>query len=86
MGISFENRLKSSAISGVLEIIATHPMDYGKTLLQTDKNKVNVTLKQFLMHPYKGFVSRVIGIGNINHFPLNRLINVILMLRHCKRK
>jgi hypothetical protein len=79
MVVSFENRLKSSAISGVLEIIATHPMDYGKTLLQTDKGKVKVTLKQFLMHPYKGFVSRIIGIGNINHFLLNLLITIPLL-------
>lgn len=60
MGTSLENRLKSSAVSGVLEIIVTHPLDYGKTILQNNVN--NVTFKQFLSQPYKGFSSRLVGI------------------------
>lgn len=60
MSISLENRLKSSALSGVLEILATHPLDYGKTILQNNVN--NVTFKEFLAQPYKGFTSRLAGI------------------------
>ena len=74
MTISFENRVKSSAVSGVLEIIATHPLDYGKTLLQS--NTKNITFKEFISNPYKGFGSRIIGIvpmrilfwNSINYF------------------
>ena len=64
MSISFENRLKSSALSGVLEILATHPLDYGKTILQSKglNNASNVTFKEFLSNPYKGFSSRIVGI------------------------
>lgn len=58
--VTSSDRIKSSAISGVLEIICTHPLDYGKTVLQN--NSKHVSLKNFLNNPYKGFVSRVIGI------------------------
>lgn len=60
MGISVENRIKSSALSGILEIMSTHPLDYAKTIMQTGSK--DVTFKQFLSNPYKGFTSRLAGV------------------------
>lgn len=57
---NLENRIKSSVISGIIEVFTTHPLDYAKTLIQ-NKNK-NITLDQFLKNPYKGVSSRLIGV------------------------
>lgn len=57
---TLETRVKSSIISGIIEVVSTHPLDYAKTLLQNKNN--TVTIQQFLKNPYKGVSSRVIGI------------------------
>ena len=57
------NRLKASLVSGVIEVGATHPLDYLKTLLQKNGNKVNVQeIKESMKTPYKGVGSRLIGV------------------------
>jgi len=58
---TMENRIKSSLISSVIEVFATHPLDYAKTLLQN--NTKNVTLQDYLKNPYKGLTSRLIGVA-----------------------
>ena len=42
-------RIKASVISGVAEVLATHPIDYWKTVVQSNKSK---TL--FKQNPYRG--------------------------------
>jgi hypothetical protein len=56
---NLEIRIKSSILSSFIEIFATHPLDYAKTLIQ---NNNKITLKQYLKNPYKGCFSRVISI------------------------
>lgn len=57
---TLENRIKSSIVSGIIEVLATHPLDYAKTLVQN--NNKSLTLDQFLKKPYKGMGSRLLGI------------------------
>jgi len=57
--ISLENKIKSSIISSTIEVFATHPLDYAKTLLQN--NTKNFTLQDYLKNPYKGVTSKLIG-------------------------
>ena len=56
---SLENKIKSSIISSTIEVFATHPLDYAKTLLQN--NTKNFTLQDYLKNPYKGVTSKLIG-------------------------
>lgn len=58
--MSIDSKLKASIYSGLVEVIATHPLDYAKTLLQNNNN--SITLSQFLKNPYKGLLTRIIGI------------------------
>ena len=61
--VSLETRIKSSAISGILEVLATHPLDFAKTILQSsDKTARTKAYSQFLQQPYKGVSSRIVGI------------------------
>jgi Mitochondrial carrier protein len=56
-------RVKSSVVSGVVEVFATHPLDYAKTILQnSDRSKVSSSFQQFLTNPYRGVVTRLFGI------------------------
>lgn len=57
------NRIKASVISGVIEVGATHPIDYVKTILQKNEKRVNINeIKSYLRTPYKGVGSRLIGV------------------------
>ena len=53
------NKLEASLFSGIVEVIATHPLDYAKTILQ---NNPNSKLKDYIKTPYKGVTSRLIGV------------------------
>ena len=53
------NKLEASLFSGIVEVIATHPLDYAKTVLQ---NNPNSKLKDYIKTPYKGVTSRLIGV------------------------
>ena len=56
---TLENKIKSSIISSTIEVFATHPLDYAKTLLQN--NTKNFTLQDYLKNPYKGVTNKLIG-------------------------
>ena len=51
--------LKASVVSAITEVIATHPIDYTKTVLQ--KNNV-VNFRDIIKTPYKGLSPRLVGI------------------------
>jgi Mitochondrial carrier protein len=56
-------RVKSSVVSGVIEVFATHPLDYAKTILQnSDQSKIKGSFQDFLRNPYRGVISRLFGI------------------------
>lgn len=67
-----EKMLIASGLSSLNEVIFTHPLDYAKTLKQS--NKLNY--KNFIKNPYVGFKSRILGIiplrvvywNSINYF------------------
>ena len=61
MASTAEIRLKSSIVSGLIEVITTHPMDYAKTILQSSTNR-QVLFEEFKRNPYKGLSSRILGI------------------------
>jgi|AntAceMinimDraft_5_1070358.scaffolds.fasta_scaffold02291_12 hypothetical protein len=55
--------LKASAISAIIEVIVTHPIDYIKTVIQNNNKKLNFNEIQILLKtPYKGVISRLYGI------------------------
>jgi len=57
------NRIKASIVSGIIEVGATHPLDYLKTLLQKNEAKVNMNeIKSYMKTPYKGVCSRLVGV------------------------
>ena len=57
------SRIKASVISGVIEVGATHPIDYIKTILQKNEKRFNIKeFKSYLRTPYKGVGSRLIGV------------------------
>ena len=57
------NRINASIISGIIEVGATHPIDYLKTLLQKNESKVNFSqVKEYMKTPYKGVGSRLVGV------------------------
>lgn len=51
--------IKASIISGISEVILTHPIDYVKTIVQ---NKSKLQFKDLIKGSYKGLSSRLIGI------------------------
>ena len=51
--------IKASVISGISEVILTHPIDYTKTVVQ---NKSNPLFKELIKDSYKGLSSRLFGI------------------------
>ena len=51
--------IKASIISGICEVILTHPIDYVKTIVQ---NKSKLQFKDLIKGSYKGLSSRLIGI------------------------
>lgn len=59
---SLETRIKSSAVSGILEVLITHPLDLAKTILQNEKGQRRAALQEFMKQPYKGVSSRLTGI------------------------
>ena len=60
--VSF-NRINASIISGIIEVGATHPIDYMKTLFQKNESKINTSqIKNYMKTPYKGVGSRLIGV------------------------
>lgn len=50
-------RIKASVISGVAEVVATHPIDYWKTVVQSNKSK-----SLFKQNPYRGVGVRLLGV------------------------
>ena len=55
--------LNASIVSAITEVIATHPIDYVKTVMQNNsKNLKYDEIKSLLKTPYKGVSSRLIGI------------------------
>lgn len=58
-----QDKINASIVSGVVEVVTTHPIDYIKTLIQNSNNKINLTqIKTYMMTPYKGVSSRLIGV------------------------
>ena len=64
MGIDNENtlsivnrRIKASLLSGVAEVVTTYPIDYWKTVVQSNKSK-----ELFKRNPYRGVNVRLIGV------------------------
>jgi len=60
--VSLETRIKSSVVSGLIEVCCTHPLDFAKTILQNEKGQRKQAFQEFLKQPYKGVSSRIIGI------------------------
>lgn len=61
--VPLETRMKASMVSGVIEVLATHPLDYMKTVMQKcDVNQRNALMSEFYQKPYKGVSSRLVGI------------------------
>ncbi len=54
--------IKASITSALIEVTATHPIDYVKTVLQNNSDKNKINYKEILKTPYKGVTSRLIGI------------------------
>ena len=50
-------RIKASVISGIAEVVATHPIDYWKTVVQSNKSK-----SLFKQNPYRGVGVRLLGV------------------------
>lgn len=58
-----ETKIKASVISASIELFATHPLDYMKTVLQSkEKINGNIDYRKLLSTPYKGLSSRLVGI------------------------
>ena len=62
MAPSIETRIKSSVVSGLIEVCCTHPLDFAKTILQNEKGKRKQAFQDFLKQPYNGVSSRIVGI------------------------
>jgi hypothetical protein len=76
-----DNTYMAGSISGILEIIVTHPLDYIKTKKQeyTQKNKpFTLTLKR---NYYSGIVPRVVGIIPMRMLYWGSLSNATVMLQ-----
>lgn len=55
--------LNASIVSAITEVIATHPIDYIKTIMQNNSRNLNYNEIKSLLHtPYKGVSSKLIGI------------------------
>lgn len=57
-----KNNVKASLMSGLIEVVATHPLDYTKTLLQNNNKLKSSDIIEYLKTPYKGVSSRIFGV------------------------
>ena len=60
--VPLDVRVKSSVVSGIIEVLATHPLDFAKTIMQNDKGSRSKALADLMKQPYKGVSSRLVGI------------------------
>ena len=57
-----KNNVKTSLMSGLIEVVATHPLDYTKTILQNNNKLKSSDIIEYLKTPYKGVSSRIFGV------------------------
>jgi hypothetical protein len=56
-------QFKAAIITGVTEVIVTHPIDYIKTISQSNNMSTNkINYYDALKTPYKGVISRLVGV------------------------
>ena len=60
--MSIDTKIKASIISAGVELVATHPLDYIKTILQNRHKSEKIDYKKLMKNPYKGASSRLVGI------------------------